>query len=141
MTAASRPPCPARRRLLAAGVGVLALGLGACVSTDALHPNRGGMSFVVRGRRYDEIWNAGLKAMSTDMHIVESHKPSGTIKSRVGTAPGGKVVGFFIQPTVPAEQYMVTVVSKAWTFPESPNARDWEPSVVEDFKAALAAGR
>ncbi len=119
------------------GLSILMLLVSACVSTDSLQPNRGGTSFIVRGKTYEQIWNAATKAMSTDMQIVESHKPSGAIKSRVGSAPNGKVVGFFIQPTTPSADYTITVVSKKWALREDLSARDWEPSVIEDFKDAL----
>lgn len=128
-----------RRLVAAGGLSILMLLISACVSTDSLQPNRGGTSFMVHGKTYEQIWNAAIKAMSTDMQIVESHKPSGAIKSRVGSAPNGKVVGFFIQPTIPSVDYTVTVVSKKWALREDLSARDWEPSVVEDFKNALNA--
>lgn len=141
MTARNKPACAlrvaSRRRILShAGYLFAALALTACVSPDSLQPNGGGANFTIRGKTYDQIWNAAIKAMSTDMQIVESHKPSGTIKSRVGMAPSGKVVAFFIQPTGPAVDYTITVVSKV-PMQRDFEGRDWEPSVVEDFKAAL----
>jgi len=47
------------------------------------------------------------------------------------------VVGFFIQPTdESAPQYTITIVSKKPLQTQFVD-RDWEPSVVEDFKNAL----
>ena len=81
-----------------------------------------------------------MTAMGTGMTIVESHKPSGTIKSRVGAAPTGKVVAFFITPTTPnAPEYTMELVSKKPQGLGQPERRNWEPSVVEDFKAALGS--
>ena len=75
--------------------------------------------------------------MSTDMQIVDSHKPSGVIKSRVVNGTQGKVVGFFIQPTdEQAPNYTITIVSKKPLQTEFVD-RDWEPSVWEDFKTAI----
>lgn len=134
MTAENRHRC-----LQALMASLLSISLlTACVSADSLQlSNGGGKSFTVRGKNYDQIWKAAMQAMSTDMSIVESHRPSGVIKSRVGAPPSGKVVGFFIQPTSPtASDYTVTIVSKKPLQTDLVD-RDWEPSVVEDFKAAL----
>ncbi len=78
--------------------------------------------------------------MGKGMAVVESHRPSGTIKSRVGAAPTGKVVAFFIRPTTPtAPEYTIELVSKTPQGLGQPARRNWEPSVVEDFRAALRA--
>lgn len=98
-----------------------------------------GMVFTTTGRpSYDQVWNAAMKAMSNGMSIVESHKPSGTIRSRVGASHSGKVVAFFITPTTPnAPQYTIELVSKKPMGLGQPERNNWDPSVIEDFKAAL----
>lgn len=115
-----------------------ALFLTACASTNDLQLSNGkGKSFLVSGRSYAQIWHAATVSMSTDMKIVEIHKPSGVIKSRVVNGTQGKVVGFFIQPTdEQAPNYTITIVSKK-PFQTEFVDRDWEPSVWEDFKAAI----
>lgn len=124
------------RVTLALLLGLLA---AACASTDALQLSNGkGKSFIVSGKNYEQVWRAANVAMSTDMNIVESHKPSGVIKARVVNGTAGKVVGFFIQPTEEqAAQYTVTIVSRKPLQTDFVD-RDWEPSVWEDFKKALA---
>lgn len=119
-------------------VPFMGLLLAACASVDSLQLSNGsGKSFVVPGKNYEQIWHAATVAMRTDMIIVESHKPSGVIKSRVVNGTAGKVVGFFIQPTdESAPQYTITIVSKKPLQTQFVD-RDWEPSVVEDFKSAL----
>ena len=99
------------------------------------------VTFTTTGRlTYDKVWSSATTAMSTGMTIVESHKPSGTIKSRVGAAHTGKVVAFFITPTTPnAPEYTIELVSKKPMGFGQPERRNWEPSVVEDFKAALGS--
>ena len=99
------------------------------------------VTFTTTGRlTYDKVWSSATTAMSTGMTIVESHKPSGTIKSRVGAAPTGKVVAFFITPTTAnAPEYTIELVSKKPMGFGQPERRNWEPSVVEDFKAALGS--
>ncbi len=98
-----------------------------------------GVTFTLSGRpSYDQVWDAAIKAMSNGMKIVESHKPSGTIKSRVGADYTGKVVALFISPTsANAPQYTIELVSKKPMGLGQPEQRNWEPSVIEDFKNAL----
>ncbi len=117
---------------------LLCLLLPACASTNDLQLSNGnGKSFIVSGKSYEQIWHAATVAMSTDMKIVDSHKPSGVIKSQVVNGTRGKVVGFFIQPTdEQAPNYTITIVSKKPLQTEFVD-RDWEPSVWEDFKAAI----
>lgn len=118
------------------------IALSACASTDNLQlSNGGGKSFSVSGRSYAQVWQAATLAMSHDMVIVESHRPSGVIKSRVVNGTPGKVVGFFIQPTdASSPRYTVTIVSRKPLQTQFVD-RDWEPSVVEDFKQALDGKR
>lgn len=111
--------------------------LAGCVSTDSLQSNGDfGDHYVVTGKNYEQIWHAAMVAMSTDMNIVESHKPSGIIKSKVVNGTAGKVVGFFIQPTdANAPRYKINIVSKKPL--QSNYDSDGEPTVWEDFKHAL----
>jgi hypothetical protein len=100
-----------------------------------------GVTFTTTGRpTYDQVWTAATKAMSNGMKIVYSHKATGTIKSRVGADFTGKVVAFFITPTTEhAPQYRIELVSKKPMGLGQPERRNWEPSVIEDFRAALSA--
>lgn len=101
----------------------------------------GAMTFAVTGRpTYDQVWAAATKAMGNGMNIVDSHKPSGTIRSRVGANYTGKVVALFISPTATrAPQYTIEVVSKKPMGLGQYERNSGEPSVIDDFKAALNA--
>jgi hypothetical protein len=123
--------------VLASLLGLLSASCG--TTTDSLQLSNGkGKSFIVTGKTYEQLWQAATVAMAADMKIVESHKPSGVIKSRVVNGTHGKVVGFFIQPTDErAPRYTITIVSNKPLQTEFVD-RDWEPSVWEDFKRALA---
>ena len=118
---------------------LLSLLPAACTSTDALQLSNGkGRSFIVSGKNYEQIWRAANVVMGRDMRIVESHKPSGVIKSRVVNGTPGKIVGLFIQPTDEhASKYTITIASQR-PFQTEFLERDWEPSVWDDFKQALA---
>jgi len=126
-----------QKLLKSAPVLLWGLLLTACVSTDSLQlSNEKGANYVVTGKSYEQIWQAATVAMKTDMDIVESHKPSGVIKSKVVNGTRGKVVGFFIQPTQEsAPRYTINIVSR-WPL-QAPNESDGEPSVWEDFKQKL----
>lgn len=123
---------------------ILGLMLSACavmtVNEHELQPGSpDGVTFSTTGRpTYDKVWEAATKAMSNGMKIVYSHKPSGTIKSRVGADHTGKVVALFITPTTPrAPEYKIELVSKKPMGFGKPELRNWEPSVVKDFEEAL----
>lgn len=110
------------------------------VGPQDLQPGRPeGVTLTVPGRfSYDQVWNAALAAMSQGKTVVESHKPTGVIKSRIGAAPSGPMVGIFITPTTPrAAEYRVETSSVKPLGFNAISGRGWEPAVVEDFKAAL----
>ncbi len=113
----------------------------ACISTDNLQLSGDrGSNYVVTGKSYEQIWQAAMVAMRTDMDIVEKHRPSGVIKSKVVNGTRGKVVGFFIQPAhESAPRYTINIVSR-WPL-QAPNESDGEPSVWEDFREALKSQR
>lgn len=122
----------------------LGFSLSACavmtVNEHELQPGSpDGVTFSTTGRlTYDQVWAAATKAMSNNMRIVYSNKGSGTIKSRVGADYTGKVVAFFISPTTEhAPQYKIELVSRKPMGLGQPERQNWEPSVIEDFKAAL----
>lgn len=129
------------KKVLAVMLGII---LSACavltVNEHELQPGSpDGITFSTTGRpTYDQVWAAATKAMSNGMSIVYSHKPSGTIKSRVGADHTGKVVAFFITPTTPrAPGYKIELVSKKPMGFGVPERRNYEPSVVKDFEEAL----
>lgn len=95
-----------------------------------------GTTFTVSGTlTYDKVWDAAMVAMSHDMTVIESHKPTGVIKSKGGE----KIVGLFITPTAPkAMEYRIETSSVRPLGLNSTNGRGWDPVVVRDFKAALA---
>ncbi|WP_424191744.1 hypothetical protein ACMYR3_09845 [Ampullimonas aquatilis] len=111
--------------------------LAGCVSVDSLQSNGDfGDKYLVTGKNHEQIWRAATVAMSIDMNIVESHTPSGVIKSKVVNGTHGKVVGFFIQPTdASASRYTINIVSKKPL--QSKFDSDGEPSVWKDFRQAL----
>jgi uncharacterized protein YceK len=113
--------------------------ISGCATVGGLQPGSGGSTFEVRGKSYEEIWKASVRAMSSNLTIVESDKASGSIKSeaRAGMATWGEVVGLFIRPTTAsAETYTVEVVSKK-RMQTQITGQNWEPSVIANIKAEL----
>jgi hypothetical protein len=96
--------------------------------------------FELRGYNYDRVWSAAMSAMGNGMVIIDSHKPSGAIRSRMSNLPTGKVVGFFIRPTTPtAVAYQIEIVSREpVSLLKLRDPTSWEPSVLADFKTALS---
>ena len=93
----------------------------------------------MHGKSYDEIWKASVRAMTSNLTIVESDKASGNIKSeaRAGIATWGEVVGLFVRP-LPANPGSYTVEVKSLKRSRGQiTGQNWEPSVVANIKAEL----
>lgn len=112
--------------------------LTACASVDSLRPGNGGSTFEVRGKAYDDIWKAAVRAMSTNLAIVESDKVAGVIKSevRAGVATWGEVVGLYIRQG-PANAYYTVEVQSLKRMRTQLTGQDWEPTVVARIKSEL----
>ena len=85
-----------------------------CTTTGALQSETGDYSFEVRGKTYDEIWNAIVRTSSRDLKIIESNKQTGTFKAEkdMGTAKWSEVVGILVRPTINgAPVYTIKVLS------------------------------
>jgi hypothetical protein len=121
-------------------VVLTSLTITGCATTDTLKPgNSGSTKFNVSGKSYDQVWKASVRAMSTNLTIVEKSKEQGYIKSEkgVGMATWGEVVGVFISPAnKPAEKYQVEVQS----FKRSRlqiTGQDWTQTVVTNIETEL----
>lgn len=121
-------------------LGILLLWIiSGCATIGSLQPGSGGSTVEVSGKNYDEIWKASVRAMSSNLTIVEIDKSSGNIKSeaRAGIATWGEVVGLFVRPTAPtASKYTIEVLSKK-RMQTQITVQDWEPSVIAIIKAEL----
>ncbi len=72
-----------------------------CATSDSLGKGRGGSTFEVRAKSYDEVWKAAVRTASRSLTIVESNKEDGVLKAEkgAGMATWGEVVGIFITPS------------------------------------------
>ena len=110
-----------------------------CATIDSLQPGSGGSTFEIRGKPYDEVWNAAVRTASRSLTIVESDKSSGMLKAEkgVGMATWGEVVGIFIRPTTSkAEFYSVEIQSLKRSRLQI-TGQDWTSTMATGIKAEL----
>jgi uncharacterized protein YceK len=110
-----------------------------CATIDSLQPGSGGSTFEVRGKTYDDVWNASVRTASRSLTIVESDKQSGKLKAEkgVGMATWGEVVGIFIYPvTSQAPVYNVEVQSLKRSRLQI-TGQDWTSTMVTGIKSEL----
>lgn len=81
-----------KRWLRFIGVAILASGVTACSTIDGLESTDKGITLEVTQKPYAEVWKSSVKAMSTNLAIVEMDKSAGVIKSEApaGMATWGK---------------------------------------------------
>ena len=118
---------------------VLAVGLGGCATMSTLDTASGGTEVRVYEKTYDEVWKAAVRAMSSNLTIVEVNKNAGVIKSeaRAGMATWGEVVGLFVTPTPSGKPgYVIRVVSMKRSTMQI-TGQDWEPGVAAILRAEL----
>jgi hypothetical protein len=127
-----------RRSFITAALAGGALVSG-CATIDTPQPGQGGATFEVRGKTYDEVWRAAVLATQRSLTIVQSDKPTGTIRAEKGAgfATWGEVVGVFIRPTTAgAAVYTVEVQSYKRSRVQI-TGQDWTQTVVAGIKAEL----
>lgn len=117
------------------GVGLLT----GCATTDSLQPGRGGSTFEVRGKTYDEVWKAVVVTCSRSLTIVESNKELGTLKAEksAGLATWGEVVGVFVRPLSPNAQFYTVEVQSLKRSQLQLTGQDWTVTLVAGIKAEL----
>lgn len=126
----------ARRRAV---VSAVLLALAGCATTDSLQPGTGGSTFEVRGKSYDEVYRAAVRAVRSNLTLVESNKETGTIKaeSRAGMSTLGEVVGVFIRPPQSGATVYVVEVQSLKRSRAQITGQDWTASVIAGIKAEL----
>ena len=104
------------------------------------NPEPAGSTFEVRGKSYDEIWNAVVITASRSLTIVENNKETGMLKAEkgVGLASWGEVVGIFVRPTTKnAPVYTVEVQSLKRSKAQI-TGQDWTATMISGIKAELS---
>lgn len=113
--------------------------LAGCATVDSVGPGKGGSTFEVRGKTYDEVWKAAVVTTSRSLTIVESNKQYGTIRAEksAGMATWGEVVGVFIQPATPGASAYTIEVQSLKRMSIQITGQDWTATVVSGIKAEL----
>lgn len=110
-----------------------------CSTINTLEAGKGGKTFDVHGKTYDEVWAAAVVTASRSLTIVISEKEEGVLKAEkaAGMATWGEVVGIFISPgNSEGESYVVEVQSlKRSTL--TITGQDWTNTIIAGMKVEL----
>jgi hypothetical protein len=117
-----------------------ALTITGCATTDTLQPGKSDSAkFTVENKTYDQVWKASVKAVSSQLTIVQKSKENGIIKAEkgVGMATWGEVVGVFISPAgTAATKFMVEVQSYKRSRLQI-TGQDWTQTIVTAIETEL----
>jgi hypothetical protein len=111
-----------------------------CATTDTLQPGKSGSTkFTVQGKTYDQLWKASVKAMSSQLSIVEKSKESGVIKAEkgAGVSTWGEVVGVFISPANKQSDKYVVEVQSYKRHRLQVSGQDWTQTIVTAIETEL----
>ena len=93
------------------------------------------------GPSYSEVWSAATRVMARGMTPSDQDKASGTLRSRAGSANGGKIIAMFISPTSShASSYQIEILSKQPVWFGQPVLQTREPEILDALLAELRAG-
>ena len=112
--------------------------LSSCATIEDLRPGTGSV-IDIKGRTYDQIWKAAVKATNKNLTIVYNNKSRGEIRAEAAAkiASWGEVVGVFITPTTPrASKYTVEVVSQTRSKIQM-TGQNWERSILASIQVDL----
>lgn len=113
--------------------------LSGCATIDSLEPGAGGATFQVRGKSYDEIWNAVVRTASHSLTIVESRKDAGTLRAEksAGITTWGEVVGIFVRPTRNGAPVYTVEVQSLTRLSFQVTGQDWTTTMISAIQAEL----
>lgn len=124
-----------------AAVVAIAIGSSAgCATIGSLEPGTGaGTTITIENRAYDEIWHAAVRTASRSLTIVESDKPSGTIKAEKGAGAStlGEVVGIFIRPPQDGAATYTVEVQSLKRYQIQITGQDWTTTMIAGIQAEL----
>lgn len=114
--------------------------LNACATTETLQPGKSDSAKItIKDKTYDQVWKASVRAMSSQLTIVQKSKENGIIKAEkgVGMATWGEVVGVFISPADKlAEKYTIEVQSYKRSRLQI-TGQDWTQSIITAIETEL----
>ncbi len=116
--------------------------LGACASIDSITADSDSRStFTVEDHSFDEVWDAAIRAVETNLTIISRDKSSGVIKASsnadVALLTMGEVVGvFIISIDKGARRHWIAVVSEAKYQPNL-TSHDWRAEISTAIRTNL----
>ncbi len=116
----------------------LALLLSGCATVEGLRPGTGSV-LEIRGKTYNEIWKAAVRAANKNLTVVYNNKNRGEIRAEAAAklASWGEVVGIFITPTSDkAPKYTVEVVSQKRSKIQI-TGQNWERAIISSIQVDL----
>jgi len=118
---------------------VISIALPGCATISSLQPGRGGSSFQVLGKNYDEVWKAVVGTASRSLTVVESDKDKGVLKAekRPGLTTWGEVVGVFIRPASRDAPIYTVEVQSIKRYRLQITGQDWTTTMISGIKAEL----
>ena len=127
----------------------LSIFLVSCTSTADLGAGKTGKSIMVKGNKYDDIWNASIKSLQSEkgdqsleikknIGITEQDKSRGYIKAESGLSlfSYGEVIGVFIEPANDAPSHIIEVESRS-RLKTNVTANNWEDEILKSIKSQL----
>lgn len=115
------------------------ISISGCSTIDSLQPGKGGTTFEIRGKTYDQVWKAVTRTAGQRLTVVESNKQTGTLKAEQGTgmASWGEVVGIFVQPTSNGSPVYIIEVQSLKRSTLQLTGQDWTLTMVNGIKNEL----
>lgn len=116
-----------------------AIGASACATIDTPQPGTGGSTFEVRGKSYDDVWKAVVRATSRSLTIVENNKSAGTLRAEKGAgfATWGEVVGVFVRPATSGSPVYTIEVQSLKRSRLQLTGQDWTTTLISGIKTEL----
>jgi hypothetical protein len=113
--------------------------LAACASIEDVKQGTG-KSLTIKGRSYDEVWQAAHRVAVEHFEILEQDQARGIIRGERQfhfMGEGGDWVGIFITPPAPGtEAYLVEGVKRR-KLRTQVSGQDWEKKVLRDLRDVL----
>lgn len=129
-----------KKLILLVGAFLLLTG---CSSVNGLRRNYNeGKTITIKGKTYDEVWGASIRALREDLVIVYSDKEHGDLKAKTSnndlnnySTSWGEIVGVFIEKTGDKE-YRVNIQSKE-KLKTTAFGTDWSQGIAAGIEAEL----
>lgn len=121
------------------GIFLLTLIFSSCQTISSLHSGGGGTIFIVKYKKYSEVWKSANHVVSQQLTIISAEKDLGVIKAEKGAGlfTWGEVVGVFISPTEESSPIYTVKVQSLKRSTYQITGQNWESTIVQGMKSEL----